>query len=320
MRLEKSGKLEAAAALYRKIVDKDPLSQEAVGRLLVVYRKLKSYREELAVINRVLAAYQEQDKDRQRKWVREHSKAAAAGTAVFQQLGGGASVSSFAADPVVGTLVRRKEVVERRIPGKKGGERGGKAKAGQRKGGAEDRKTARERMNQENRERRGAEMAARKEEKARRREEAARRKEETARRKAEAAQRKVEAAQRKVEAAEKKAMEADARKAEQEERRPSLFVITLSYRVPLKKIDAAMAAHVAFLNKQYKKGTLMASGRQVPRVGGIVVAKGKDRGAVERMMQADPLVKKGLATIEVVEFKPSRTAKELARWVARTVR
>jgi uncharacterized protein YciI len=264
MRLEKTGELELAAAIYRKIADKDPFNQEAVGRLLVVYRKLNNYREELAVIRRVLAAYEEHDKVRQEKWIREHSKAAAAGTAVFQKLGG-ARVSGFGADPVVATLTRRRAMVERKLPGKKGVRSVGKPAA---------KPTPRKR--------------------------AVRKKEELQRKKAAAEQRRQEAEQRKAETAARK--------------HPSLFVITLQYRKPLKEIDAAMTAHVAFLNKHYEQGDFLVSGRQEPRVGGIILSRGKDRAAVERMMQADPLVKKGLATAEVVEFKASQTAKGLTRY------
>jgi len=286
-RLEKSGDLAAAAVVYRKIADKDPLDQEATGRLLIVYRKLKDYLEELAVINRVLAAYEEQGRARQAKWLRAHSKAAAAGTAVFQKLGG-ATVSGFGADPAVATLTRRRAIVERKISGKKGGKR------------IRPKDTVRKK---EERQRQEATAEQRKREK-RERQEAA------------AARRRQEAERREAEKAAVNKVKEAAAKAAREKAKPSLFVIALTYRAPLAEIDAAMAAHITFLDKHYEKEDFLVSGRQVPRTGGIILARGRDREAVERMMQADPLIKKKLATIEVVEFKASQMSKGLARLLA----
>lgn len=311
MRLEKSGELEAAMDQYRKVTDKDPLNEEAVSRLLVVYRKRKDYREELALINRVLAAYEQEDKMRQEKWIREHSKAAVAGTAVFQKLGG-ASVSGFGADPMVAMLARRRQTVERKISGKKGAKRSGNRASGP---------AVRRRGAQANRDEKNKEKdAARKKEELRRQAAAAERRQKAELRRAELAAKKAELAAKKAEKmaakqaekmAAKQAREAAARKAQQEKRQPSLFVITLIYQVPLDEIDSAMAAHMDFLNKHYKQGDFLVSGRQEPRVGGIIVSRGKDRAAVERMMQADPFVKQGLATVEIVEFKASQMGKGL---------
>jgi uncharacterized protein YciI len=302
--LERSGDPEAAAQIYRKLVGRDPRNQDAVNRLLVVYRKLKNYREELAVINQVLAAYQAEDKARQEKWVREHSKAAAAGAAIFQKLGG-STVSGFGADPAVGILMRRREVVERKVSGKKGVKKTRKSsvRPRQRRHAEQERKEAEKRRKQE--------RARREEVAAERRLAVERKKEETAARKAEAAAKKAQQAEA------KKTREEAVRKAAEERKQPSLFVVILQYRAPLAEIDAAMAEHLAFLNERYKKGDFLVSGRQEPRIGGIILARGKDREAIKRLMQTDPLIRKGLANLEVVEFKASRMDKGLARYFNR---
>ena len=117
-RLEQTGESERAAALYQKIVDSDPDNQPAVGRLLVIYRKLKEYRKELAVIDAVLAAFAQRDKDLQAKWIKAHPKAAGASRSMVRQLGG-VRVSAFGVDPVVGALQKRKAVVVKRLGGRK---------------------------------------------------------------------------------------------------------------------------------------------------------------------------------------------------------
>lgn len=47
---EQAGKPDEAAVLYQKVVDLDPENKDAVRRLLMMYRRLKDYRKELAVI------------------------------------------------------------------------------------------------------------------------------------------------------------------------------------------------------------------------------------------------------------------------------
>lgn len=86
------------------------------------------------------------------------------------------------------------------------------------------------------------------------------------------------------------------------------FVISLHYIAPLTAIDAAMRAHVGFLEKQRTAGVFIAWGRKVPRSGGIILACGESRAAIERIMQDDPFVARQLAEIEVTEFAPKPSA------------
>jgi uncharacterized protein YciI len=88
----------------------------------------------------------------------------------------------------------------------------------------------------------------------------------------------------------------------------SWFVVSLHYLAPLTAIDAAMRAHVAFLEKQRKAGVFIAWGRKVPRTGGIILACGESRAAIEHIMNDDPFVSRRLAEIEVTEFAPKPAA------------
>src|SRR5262245_25404906 len=88
----------------------------------------------------------------------------------------------------------------------------------------------------------------------------------------------------------------------------SWFVISLHYVAPLGAIDAAMRAHVAFLEKQRRAGVFIAWGRQVPRTGGIILAHGGSRAGIERIMSEDPFVARRLAEVEVTEFLPKPSA------------
>ena len=86
----------------------------------------------------------------------------------------------------------------------------------------------------------------------------------------------------------------------------NMFVIELTYKAPLRDIDASMRAHMTFLNKYYAAGTFIVSGRKIPREGGIIVAIGESREQMEAIAREDPFSARGLADIRVIEFQASQ--------------
>lgn len=86
-----------------------------------------------------------------------------------------------------------------------------------------------------------------------------------------------------------------------------MFIINLSYIAPLTKIDARMKEHMVFLNACYREGLFIVSGRKVPRTGGIILAQGSSKEAVETLMKSDPFVEHGLAEFDVIEFQASQS-------------
>jgi uncharacterized protein YciI len=90
-----------------------------------------------------------------------------------------------------------------------------------------------------------------------------------------------------------------------------MFVIELVYKVGLEQIDAHMKDHVAFLRKHYAAKTFLVSGRKLPRDGGIILAVGEDRAAIEAIVRDDPFVSRGLADYRIVEFRASQRADDL---------
>ena len=95
--------------------------------------------------------------------------------------------------------------------------------------------------------------------------------------------------------------------------RPSapLCVVILTYVAGLDAIDAAMGDHVAWLTQAYRSDLIVASGRRVPRTGGVIVLRGEP-DAVRRLVETDPLVSGGLATSEIIPFTASMAAPALA--------
>ena len=90
-----------------------------------------------------------------------------------------------------------------------------------------------------------------------------------------------------------------------------MFIIELTYKVNLSEIDAAMKPHVAWLQRHYAAGTFIASGRKVPRDGGIILATSSDRAALEAIVREDPFVARGLADARLIEFRASQRADDL---------
>ena len=90
-----------------------------------------------------------------------------------------------------------------------------------------------------------------------------------------------------------------------------MFIIELIYTQSLKSIDKHMKEHVQFLNKYYASGNFIMSGRKKPRTGGIIIAKGTTKKAVEKIMKEDPFYKHGLAEFNVIEFNASQKAENI---------
>jgi uncharacterized protein YciI len=274
-----------------------PRNAEAVQRLLVIYRRLKNYAKELAVIDKVLDAHTQRGKAAQDKWIAAHPGAAKLGKAFLRSLGG-EEVTGYGSNPVVEQLIKRRAVVEKKMGGSKGRKVAPRKKAPD-QGVKAATKTKREAAESKRRE---AEVR-----KAERRIATA-----AAKTTKEAAKTTKEAAKAAKEA-EKAAKEAAkaAKKSETEKNaKPSLFVISLRYLVSLAKIDATVQKHVAFLDKYFTDGVFLVAGRQVPRTGGVIIARANDRAAVERIMKGDPFIKGKLARVDIVEFRASKISKK----------
>jgi uncharacterized protein YciI len=85
-----------------------------------------------------------------------------------------------------------------------------------------------------------------------------------------------------------------------------MFVIDLHYIVPLEKLDAHMTEHVKFLKKYYDQNVFLASGRKVPRTGGIILALADSKEAVEEIIKEDPFYSHKLAEFKITEFMTSQ--------------
>ena len=87
-----------------------------------------------------------------------------------------------------------------------------------------------------------------------------------------------------------------------------MFVVTLTYIKPVEEIDALIDAHVAWLKAHYASGLFVASGRRVPRTGGVILARSGDEAALRAALASDPFALHQAARFDVVEFAATMTA------------
>ncbi len=86
-----------------------------------------------------------------------------------------------------------------------------------------------------------------------------------------------------------------------------MFVVDLKYIAPLEKIDSHMGEHMAFLRKYYKENNFVASGRKVPRTGGIILMLAQTKEEAEKIIKEDPFIKLKLAEFTITEFQTSQS-------------
>jgi uncharacterized protein YciI len=90
-----------------------------------------------------------------------------------------------------------------------------------------------------------------------------------------------------------------------------MFIVLVHYIRPLEEVEALLAEHRRYLDEQYAKGLFLASGPQVPRTGGAILARAASRAELEGALSIDPFRAAGVATYEIIEFAPNKFVPEL---------
>ncbi|WP_293881580.1 YciI family protein [Sphingomonas sp.] len=80
-----------------------------------------------------------------------------------------------------------------------------------------------------------------------------------------------------------------------------LCVVILTYLIDVHEVDVHRPAHVDWLKLAYDNGVMLASGRQRPTTGGVLIFRG-DKAAVEAIVATDPFVLNGVARAKVIHF------------------
>ncbi|ATL46678.1 GTP cyclohydrolase [Chitinophaga caeni] len=95
-----------------------------------------------------------------------------------------------------------------------------------------------------------------------------------------------------------------------------MFLILLQYIRPVAAIDHYMDGHLAFLDKYYKSGQFILSGKRKPRTGGLILCKASSRREVEQILAEDPFDRLQLVMYEVIEFEPTVYSAEFANYIS----
>ncbi len=88
-----------------------------------------------------------------------------------------------------------------------------------------------------------------------------------------------------------------------------MYIIELTYKVPVTEIDNNMAAHIKYLDKYYHSGHFLASGRKEPRDGGIIFATAENTQEINEIVAEDPFSILGLADYRIIHFKATKKVK-----------
>ncbi|NLS05489.1 GTP cyclohydrolase [Rhizobium sp. P32RR-XVIII] len=86
-----------------------------------------------------------------------------------------------------------------------------------------------------------------------------------------------------------------------------MFILSLIYVKPNEEADKHMEQHMAWVKAGYAKGWFLASGRKVPRTGGVILAIG-DRAEIEAYVAADPFTVHGVANYDITEVAVTTVA------------
>lgn len=91
-----------------------------------------------------------------------------------------------------------------------------------------------------------------------------------------------------------------------------MFIVSLNYIKPIDVVEKHLEAHVDYLKQHYEKKNFIASGRKVPRTGGVILSNLESKAELEQILAQDPFSINNVAELEIIEFVPSMTLPEFA--------
>ncbi len=94
-----------------------------------------------------------------------------------------------------------------------------------------------------------------------------------------------------------------------------MFIAVLTYQKPLDLVEENLEGHNQYLDKNYKLGNFIFSGRRKPRVGGVILINEDSENKVLDIIKEDPFYVKKIAKYELIDFVPSKYAEEFKTFV-----
>lgn len=90
-----------------------------------------------------------------------------------------------------------------------------------------------------------------------------------------------------------------------------MFVLIAKYTKPAEEVDQHLEEHKAWIMRNFEAGRFLLTARQVPLVGGMILARGESEAEMREAIAEDPFFTSGSAEYEVLEFDAVRSTPEL---------
>lgn len=90
-----------------------------------------------------------------------------------------------------------------------------------------------------------------------------------------------------------------------------MFIVSLNYIAPITEVEKHLESHIQYLKKHYDLENFLASGRKVPRTGGIILVNVNTREELDRIVEEDPFHKNHVASYDITQFVPTMTHPQL---------
>jgi uncharacterized protein YciI len=94
-----------------------------------------------------------------------------------------------------------------------------------------------------------------------------------------------------------------------------MFIFTLTYQKPLSEVEKYLKEHQVYLKVNYKANNFIASGRQEPRTGGIIICRVKTKEQAWEIIKSDPFYINEIAEYNVIEFVPTMYADGFEKFI-----
>lgn len=91
-----------------------------------------------------------------------------------------------------------------------------------------------------------------------------------------------------------------------------MFVVVLKFAGNRAAAPEHMAAHKQWIADGREAGVFLLVGSLKPSAGGVLLAHGEDRAALEARVAADPFVEHGVVSAEILEIAPAQSDERLA--------
>lgn len=105
---------EQAAKLYKEEIKQHPLNTYSYDRLMIIYRKLKKYKDEMQVVDKGIKAFENYFKKKSDKLTSKHKKLMTLSKALIKSTGLGDRNHEYFPEPL-NKWRKRKEVIEKRL-------------------------------------------------------------------------------------------------------------------------------------------------------------------------------------------------------------